>query len=99
MSRKVDTGIGPGTMRVRQDRLGSTVQAWVRPQPGSCGATGAQNLPTSKPALLTQGEVTAPVAPVVVDDFPALIPVVQRELDIIETYLGVLLDDVLSGAD
>jgi hypothetical protein len=33
--------------------------------------------------------------PVVVDDFPQEIPITRRELDVIETYLGALLDDAL----
>ena len=33
--------------------------------------------------------------PEVVDDFPEIVPVTQRELDVIETYLGSLLDDLL----
>jgi hypothetical protein len=31
----------------------------------------------------------------VVDDLPRRVPVSQRELDVIETYLGDLLDDAL----
>ena len=31
----------------------------------------------------------------VTDDFPAFVPVTQRELDVLETYLGSLLDDML----
>jgi hypothetical protein len=31
----------------------------------------------------------------IVDDFPDLVPVTQSELDVIETYLGSLLDDLL----
>jgi hypothetical protein len=37
--------------------------------------------------------------PDVVDDFPKVIPVVQRELDVIETYLGALLDDSLGRTE
>jgi len=33
--------------------------------------------------------------PVVVDDFPQEIPITRRELDLIETYLGALLDEAL----
>ena len=33
--------------------------------------------------------------PVVVDDFPREIPITRRELDVIETYLGTILDDAL----
>jgi hypothetical protein len=32
----------------------------------------------------------------VVDDLPEILPVLQRELDIIETYLGATLDQLLS---
>jgi hypothetical protein len=35
-------------------------------------------------------------APEVVDDYPEIVPVTQRELDVIETYLGSLLDDLLN---
>jgi hypothetical protein len=31
----------------------------------------------------------------IVDNFPECIPVSQRELDVIETYLGDILDQVL----
>jgi hypothetical protein len=34
--------------------------------------------------------------PQVVDNFPTVVPVTQRELDVIETYLGSLLDDMLN---
>jgi len=33
--------------------------------------------------------------PCVLDNFPQTMPVAQRELDVIETYLGELLDDAL----
>jgi hypothetical protein len=33
--------------------------------------------------------------PEVVDDFPEIMPAMQRELDVIETYLGSLLDYLL----
>jgi hypothetical protein len=34
-------------------------------------------------------------SPIAVDDFPQQIPITRRELDVIETYLGALLDDTL----
>ena len=37
--------------------------------------------------------------PDVVDDLPQVIPVAQRELDVIETYLGALLDDALGRTE
>jgi hypothetical protein len=33
--------------------------------------------------------------PQVVDDFPEVLPVTQGELDVIETYLGMGLDEIL----
>jgi len=35
----------------------------------------------------------------VVDDFREAIPVSQRELDVIETYLGAVLDDMLKRTE
>jgi hypothetical protein len=35
----------------------------------------------------------------VVDDFPPVIPVAQRELEVIETYLSALLDDALGRTE
>jgi hypothetical protein len=35
--------------------------------------------------------------PQIFDDFPEVVPVAQRELDIIETYLGSMVDDMLKG--
>lgn len=36
--------------------------------------------------------------PVVLDDLPALIPVTGSELEVIEVYLGTLIDGLLGGA-
>ena len=33
----------------------------------------------------------------VVDDLPGLFPVTQREIEVIETYLSALVDEVLAG--
>jgi hypothetical protein len=46
------------------------------------------------PDRLPRGTNVEP-GPKVVDDFFQAIPVAQRELDVIETYLGALLDDAL----
>jgi hypothetical protein len=35
----------------------------------------------------------------VVDDLPALVPVTQREIEVIETYLGALVDEALAGTE
>src|SRR5205823_3098345 len=37
--------------------------------------------------------------PVVVDDLPQEIPITRRELDVIETYLGALLDEALGAPE
>ena len=37
--------------------------------------------------------------PDVVDDFPQEIPITRRELEVIETYLGALLDEALEGPE
>jgi hypothetical protein len=37
--------------------------------------------------------------PQVVDDFREVMPVTQRELEIIETYLGAVLDDTLKSME
>jgi hypothetical protein len=37
--------------------------------------------------------------PQVVDDFRDIMPVSQRELDVIETYLGAMLDDMLKRTE
>src|SRR5262249_11707715 len=37
--------------------------------------------------------------PDVVDNFPKAIPVASRELDVIETYLGALLDEAFGGPE
>jgi hypothetical protein len=37
-----------------------------------------------------------PHHPEVVNNFPEVVPVTQSELDVIETYLGSLLDDMLN---
>jgi hypothetical protein len=33
----------------------------------------------------------------VVDDLPSLVPVTQREVEVIETYLSALVDEALAG--
>lgn len=64
------------------------------------GATGQAAVPArrwrnSDRARQIRPEAIALADPGVVDDFPAAIPVSQRELEVIETYLGDLLDGAL----
>jgi hypothetical protein len=46
----------------------------------------------SKGLTLVRSEAVALAGPDVADDFPQSIPVLERELEVIETYLGELLD-------
>ena len=91
----VDTG-----NRRRQGVAGPTGQADAR-RPRLIDGPNAQPRRKSRLApLIRRGVPTLVEAgPDVVDDFPAAIPVTPRELDVIEVYLGTLLDDVLGKRD
>jgi hypothetical protein len=57
----------------------------------------AQNHPKAALAPLIRRRAPTLVAagPDVIDNFPTAMPVTRGELEVIETYLGALLDDVL----
>src|SRR6476659_7652246 len=57
--------------------------------------SNAGHHPNAKLSRAPAELVEKPV-PNVIDDFPEILPVLQRELDIIETYLGATLDQLLS---
>ena len=57
--------------------------------------SNAGHHPNAKLSRAPTELVEKPV-PNVIDDFPEILPVLQRELDIIETYLGATLDQLLS---
>jgi hypothetical protein len=57
--------------------------------------SNAGHHPNAKLSRAAAELVEKPV-PNVVDDLPEILPVLQRELDIIETYLGATLDQLLS---
>jgi hypothetical protein len=79
----VDTG-----NRRRQDVAGAARVAGAQRRPRLTGAPYARRRPKSRPApLIRRG------APTLV--LPTAIPVTPRELDVIETYLGELLDEAL----
>ena len=60
------------------------------------GPSAQRRSEAARRPLIPRGAPTfVEAGPDVVDDFPTAIPVVQRELDVIETYLGALLDDAL----
>src|SRR5215510_8832094 len=72
--------------RSRPPRL---LQSKTRPADHPHGSPEALPRPTVPEAA---SNVDSPQA---VDDFPEVLPVTQGELDVIETYLGVWLDEVL----
>jgi hypothetical protein len=73
-------------MPCRGERLAD--QATVECFPG---LAGGRDTWSGQPATVTIVEPGLEV----VDDLSQAIPVAQRELDVIETYLGALLDDAL----
>jgi hypothetical protein len=44
-------------------------------------------------------ELVEKPVPDVIDDFPEILPVLQRELDIIETYLGATVDQLVGDLE
>jgi hypothetical protein len=83
--------------RHRQHVAGGTGQAVARHRLHLPGAPRAQYHRKAGLAPLIRRRTPTLVAagPDVVDDFPTAIPVTRGELEVIETYLGALLDDAL----
>jgi hypothetical protein len=77
--------------------VGPAGQADVQRRPQlTAGPNARRRLSPELARLVRRGVVTfADAGHGVVDDFPQDIPVAPRELDVIETYLGGLLDDAL----
>jgi hypothetical protein len=93
---RIDAPCSVDTGKVRrQDVASRTGQADTRRRLRSTGAPNAQRRRKSKPAPLIGSGPPTFAGVGVVDDFPTAIPVTPRELDVIETYLGALLDDAL----
>ena len=44
-----------------------------------------------------QSRCSAPVDPYVCDNFPAIVPVTRGEVEVIETFLGKLIDGLIGG--
>ena len=87
---RIDAGVRP-----RQDGTGPTRQAQVQRRPRlHDGPNARRRLKSELARPIRRGAVTW-ACPDVVDDFPQEIPITRRELDVIETYLGALLDDAL----
>ena len=72
------------------DFAGNQAAAQRRSQFGD--ASGAQRRRKTESAQPIRPGAISVTGPAVVDDFPEVIPVTRRELDVIETYLGALLD-------
>jgi hypothetical protein len=73
---------------------GPTRQAQIQRRRRLTEGRNAQRLRNPELARHRPDAVTCS-GPVVVDDFPHEIPITRRELDVIETYLGALLDEAL----
>jgi hypothetical protein len=58
----------------------------------------AEHPPNAKLSKAPVGTVQK-LFPDLVDDFPETMPVLQRELDIIETYLGATLDQLIGQSE
>jgi hypothetical protein len=95
---RIDTRCSAGTGNRRHQGIpGPTGQPDARRRSRLIGGPSAQRRRKSRLApVIRRGAPTfAKAGPDVVDDFPAAIPVTPRELDVIDTYLGALLDDAL----
>ena len=95
---RIDTPcpVGIGN-RHRQHAAGGTGQAEARHRLQLPGAPQARHDRKAGLAPLIRRRAPTLVAtgPEVIDDFPTAIPVTRGELEVIETYLGALLDDAL----
>src|SRR5262245_3293878 len=80
---------------VRPHQAGPTRQARTQRRPRLTDGPNARRRRHSELARPIRRDAVTWAGPVVVDDFPQEIPITQRELDVIETYLGALLDEAL----
>ena len=90
-------------MAIRRPRyvVGPGGQAHVQRRPRlTAGSNARRRLNPELARVVRRGTVTfAKAGHGVVDDFPQDIPVAPRELDVIETYLGGLLDEALGARE
>ena len=87
---RIDAGVRP-----RPDGTRPIGQAQVQRRPRLNDGPNARRRLKSELTRPIRRGVLAWACPDVVDDFPQEIPITQRELDVIETYLGALLEDAL----
>jgi hypothetical protein len=86
MRRQIETRSGAQTkpsIRRHKSVAGTAVPAWT------------QIRRARKPKRIVPIGQVALSGPGIFDDFPQVIPVSRRELEVIETYLGDLLDGAL----
>jgi hypothetical protein len=76
--------------------MGLKLKAGCSPKIGGAGLSGPDR-PGKCPVARTSNTTEPAVA--VVDNLPGFIPVTQKEIEVIETYLGVLLDAVLASTE
>ena len=86
-------------VRPRPDGTRPTRQAQVQRRPRLHDGPNARRRLKSELTRPIRRGVVAWACPDVVDDFPQEIPITQRELDVIETYLGALLEDALGNPE
>ena len=61
------------------------------------GGPSARDRRAPARGLANFGPVKIQPVPRVIDNFPDLIPATEREIEVIETYLGALLDEVFEN--
>jgi hypothetical protein len=84
---------------VQSRRAGQTRQAQVQRRPRLTDGPNSQRRRRSELARRIPCGAVTWAGPIVVDDFPQEIPITRRELEVIETYLGALLNDALGGSE
>jgi hypothetical protein len=88
---RIDVDIGG-----RQNLAGSAQAAIIQRRPRSDGPSAQRSRKLQPvPPISREAVKTIDLDAAVLDDFPESIRAFQAELDVIETYLGALLDEVL----
>ena len=95
---RIDAPCPVGTVNRHHHHVaGETGRADARHPLRLPGAPHAQHHPKAAlaPLIPCRAPTLVAAGPDVVDDFPTAMPVTRGELEVIETYLGALLDDAL----
>jgi hypothetical protein len=66
----------------------------AQPRPPARRERKPRHAPTTKPTP-TRPQSALPQGPPVIDDLPDAVPVCAQELEVIETYLGTLLNELI----